>query len=130
MLSFDVYQAGKDALGYIKGKMKEDPVLLEKFNVLWKGLLDLQEENIELRSELEKLKKEYDLKKQLVWDSVAGVYWKDENGGKVACCPACFNNDGQAVFMKQSNGGWICPGCNYSEVPARKIVKKSRKGWL
>lgn len=121
-LKVDPYAIAKDIVGLVREKLNDDPELRAKIVELNEALLDLHVQNVELRGRVEELEKAQNIEDELEWDESKGVFWYEKDGSKHACCPACWKTDSKPVFMKTRNGGWLCPACRYSEIPAQPTV--------
>lgn len=83
----------------------------EKIMELRETALELQEENVNLKSQVNELQQALKLKEQLRWSG--SVYWLEAEAGKKEgpYCPRCYDVDGKLVRLQNWDTDWNCFQC-------------------
>ena len=82
----------------------------EKILELREGAMQIQEENLELKSQLQALKEALHKKEQLKFDG--DVYWLEDDQTKDGpFCSKCFDNKDTLVRLHEDGPGWFCYTC-------------------
>ena len=88
----------------------------ERIAKLHETMLELKEENLALREEIEKLRQPQNRGPSLELSD--GVYWRVEGGERTgAVCPRCYEEQGSLVNLLDGSryagkARWICTVCN------------------
>jgi hypothetical protein len=99
--------------------------LYERVLNLNAGIMDLVEENRQLRAKIEQLEKSLVLRDNMKFKEP--FYYQD--GDQTPFCPACFETNIRAVhavreWTDEQQVGWICPTCKNRYVVNRHSLMK------
>lgn len=102
---------------------------LFKLSPDYKEYLLIKEENKKLINENNKLKKELDISKDLIFEN--GLYW-NKSGDKGPFCPVCWDDKKRKIHLRGSDEkGWDCYCCNfYLNLSEEKQSEIDDNGWI
>lgn len=105
----DIY---KDIVAYLKDKKNYPPELAEKLNNLYEKILAQNTVEIELRQEIEEIKRQLSLK-QMDYDKELGAYYSpDDKEKQEPFCQRCLDDGQKLCRLREQKYAWLCTVCN------------------
>lgn len=109
------YDVFKDTLSIAQ---KADNVdLLKKLLELQRDMQDMQQENYEMKKQLQELRDNNDLVNEMEASEDKRSFYRNCNGNRLGpYCPVCWQRDRRLVFLHQGGYNYIdlvCPICKY-----------------
>ncbi len=102
----------KELLGYIREKASQDPRLMELVNGVYASVIELREENLNLREKCDELMQRMSIKSKIVFDDKNHVYYCEEEKGKDGpFCQRCYDDVGKMSRLKREHYGHRCSVC-------------------
>lgn len=128
MLSLDLLQLSKDIASILKTLKESNPELDAKFAELRTSLLEMYEENMELRTQLGVMEEKLSVKSNFVWDNDLCVYWIGTVGNDGPYCQRCKDADGKLIRLFNLNDTrWACRVCKNGYMKPGGIKVETQK---
>jgi regulator of replication initiation timing len=102
----------KELVGYIKEKANYDPRLMELVSDIRAKVLELHEENLELRVKCEEQGRVLSTRANMVFDKKDHVYFREEEGCRDGpFCQKCYDQNEKLSRLQREGYGHTCAVC-------------------